>query len=86
MVKRCKHETKLLGFVLTDRLSWSNHVGTVCKKVAKSLTLLQFRRPYINLESAAVFYYLFIFYNIIYGIYIYYNPAPRYVTNDLFLL
>ena len=82
----CRHETKLLGFVLTDRLSWNNHVDTVCSKVTKSLTLLQFCRPYMNSKSAIAFYYQFIFCHIIYGIHIYYNLAPRYVTKDLFLL
>ena len=78
--------TKLLGFYLDDSLSWNNHVSQISKTLRSNLSLFRKCRPYISRKAALIFYHQFIFCHLIYGIHIYYNLSPCYVTNPLFLL
>ena len=41
-----RHETKLLGFKITDNLSWGKHCDDVLEKVSKNTNLLLLCRPY----------------------------------------
>ena len=34
-------ETKFLGVIIDDKLSWKNHVSYLCKKVAKNMGILR---------------------------------------------
>ena len=79
-------KTKLLGFVLNDKLTWSDHVDYICKNVKKSLALFQNCREFLDRKSSRNFYYQYIFCHLIYGIRIYGNLAPHYLLNNLFLL
>ena len=58
----------------------------ISRKLNTNINLLQLCRPFLNNRSAITFYYQFIFCHIIYGLHIYGNLAPRYVTDILFLL
>lgn len=82
----CKQETRLLGFDITNKLQWNNHIQNIGKKISKSVMLLHLCRPYLNIKTSLLFYHQFIFCHFIYGIHLYYNLSPRYLTNDLFLL
>ena len=55
-----KHETKLLGFIRNDRLTWHDHVSYISKKVAKAVTLLQLCRPFLD-NKTSIIYNHFIF-------------------------
>ena len=79
-------ETKLLGMIISDTLSWDGHVECISRKLNTNINLLQLCRPFLNNRSAITFYYQFIFCHIIYGLHIYGNLSPRYVTDILFLL
>ena len=79
-------ETKLLGMIISDTLSWDGHVECISRKLNNNINLLQLCRPFLNNRSAITFYYQFIFCHIIYGLHIYGNLSPRYVTDILFLL
>ena len=81
-----KHETRLLGFDITNKLRWNKHVENISRKVSRSVTLLHLCRPYLNTKTSLLFYHQFIFCHFIYGIHLYYNLSPKYVVNDLFLL
>ena len=80
-----RHETKLLGFKITDNLSWGKHCDDVLEKVSKNTNLLLLCRPYLTTYSAKLFYYQFIHCHLIYGIHIYYGLSPSTFSNCIFL-
>lgn len=80
-----KSETKLLGFILVDTITWFDHIKYINSKISKNINLLRLCRPYIRFEYARIFYFQFIFCHLIYGICIYHNLAPDYATKSLYL-
>ena len=46
---------KSLGLIIDNRLSWSNHVNELCKKVTSAIGALRRIRPLIS-QSTAVLY------------------------------
>ena len=78
--------SKLLGFVINDRLDWRDHLNTVISKVAQNTRLLIALRHFINKTIALKFYNHFIHSHISYGCGIYYPLAPKKLTNPLITL
>ncbi len=35
-----EHVTKFLGVLVDDKLSWNDHISSVCKKVSKNISVL----------------------------------------------
>ena len=59
--------TKFLGLVLNENLSWSFHIDSISRKIAKSIGILYRARHYLNLDSLKNLYYSFIYSHISYG-------------------
>ena len=59
--------TKFLGLVLDENLSWSFHIDSISRKIAKSIGILYRARQYLNLDSLKNLYYSFIYSHISYG-------------------
>ena len=48
--------TKSLGFTIDDRLSWSNHVDEICRKVSTAIGALKRIRHFISANTALQIY------------------------------
>ena len=59
-IDRVTH-TKFLGLVLDENLSWSFHIDSISRKIAKSIGILYRARHYLNLDSLKNLYYSFIY-------------------------
>ena len=55
MIKRV-NLTKSLGLTIDDRLSWSNHVDEICRKVSSAIGALKRIRPFISANTALQIY------------------------------
>ena len=49
-IDRVTH-TKFIGLVLDENLSWSFHIDSISRKIAKSIGILYRARHYLNLDS-----------------------------------
>ena len=65
-IDRVTH-TKFLGLVLDENLSWSFHIDSISRKIAKSIGILYRAQHYLKLDSLKNLYYSFIFSHISYG-------------------
>ena len=54
-IERVYH-SKSLGVVIDDRLSWSNHINELCKKVSSGIGALRRVRPFISTTTAVQIY------------------------------
>ena len=61
-----KSETKLLGFILVDTVTWFDRIKYINSKFCKNINLLRLCRPYIRFEYARIFYFQFMFCHLIY--------------------
>ena len=59
--------TKFLGLVIDENLSWSFHIDSISRKIAKSMGILYRAQHYLNLDSLKNLYYSFIYSHISYG-------------------
>ena len=59
-----KSEAMLLGFILVDTVTWSDHIKYINSKIRKNINLLIFC-PYIPFEYVQIFYFQFIFFHLI---------------------
>ena len=80
-----QHETRLLGMMINDTLSWDTHVDNLFNKLPTTINLSQVCRPFLNGRTAITFFYQFIFCHLIDGIHIYYYLAPKYVSDSILL-
>ena len=48
--------TKHLGVQIDSRLSWSNHVDNICKKVPSGIGIIKKARPFVNLNTLDTLY------------------------------
>ena len=55
MIKRVDRN-KSLGLTIDDRLSWSNHVDEICRKVSSAIGALKRIRPFISANTALQIY------------------------------
>ena len=49
-------EAKLLGVIIDEHLSWSNHIGDLSKKISSAIGALKRIRPYISKRTALQIY------------------------------
>ena len=81
-----KSSTKLLGFLINDKLNWSDHVDSLYEKVRRNINLFRMIRVFLNKKTALLFYFHFIFCHLNFGIHMYFNFSPNYITNPLLIL
>ena len=56
MIKRVNRTNKSLGLTIDDRLSWSNHVDEICRKVSSAIGALKRIRHFISAITALQIY------------------------------
>ena len=54
-ISRVEH-AKSLGLIIDDRLSWSNHISELCRKISSSIGALSRIRPLISQSTAVQIY------------------------------
>ena len=54
-------ETKFLGVILDDKLSWSKHIQYIGNKVSKGIGIIKKLRPVLNRSTLIDLYYAFIY-------------------------
>ena len=76
-------QTKFLGIIISDNLSWQTHIDYISKKVSKSIGILYRLSKFLNKSSL-----LSLYYSLIYPYYIYCNEVwgLEYITNQRKLL
>ena len=50
------NHTKSLGVTIGDRLSWSNYINEICKKVSSAIGALKRIRPFVSQSTAIKIY------------------------------
>ena len=55
------HETKFLGVMVDDKLSWACHINYISKKVSKGIGILYKARKYLPKSCLVTLYYSFIY-------------------------
>ena len=81
------NNTKLLGFYLTDSMTWNEHVEKLVTKLQSNIRINLFKlcRSYISTFAARQFYFQFIHSHLISGIQIYLNLSQKYLLDSIFL-
>ena len=64
------YQTKFLGVIITDTLSWKSHIDNISKKVSKSVGILYRLSKFLNKPSLICLYY-----SLIYPYFIYCNEV-----------
>ena len=59
--------TKFLGLVLDENLTWSSHITSVSRKIAKCIGILYRCRRFLSLDILKSLYYSFVYPYISYG-------------------
>ena len=77
--------TKLLGFTISDSMSFDNHIELIKTKIQKNTNLLQLCRTFLTTQSARQFYFQFIHCHIINGIQFFLNISPKYQLDSLYV-
>jgi hypothetical protein len=77
--------TKFLGIVLDEKLTWKEHISNVRKKVSKGIGILYKCRKYLSKQTLLNLYYSFIYPYLCYGIEVWGNTFDCYI-NPLFIL
>ena len=54
-------ETKFLGLLVDEKLTWKNHIDYISKKISKGIGILTKARPFINIITCKTLYYSFIY-------------------------
>jgi hypothetical protein len=80
------NKTNFLGFVINDRLDWSDHTAQLLTRMAINTRLLLATRHVMNTCTALRFYNHFIHSRLSYGVDIYYALAPLKLTKPLLTL
>ena len=79
------NETKFLGVVIDQKLTWSNHINYISAKVSKSLFILNRLVNKFNMKSLLSIYYSLVYPHLNYCNLIWGN-ASKSLIHDLFLL
>ena len=58
-ISRVEH-AKSLGLIIDDRLSWSNHISELCRKISSAIGALRRIRPLISQSTAVQIYHALI--------------------------
>ena len=59
-----QHETRLLGMMIKDTVTWDTHVEHLSNNLMATINLLQLCRPFLNGRTAITFYYHFLSFDI----------------------
>ena len=78
-------ETKFLGILLDNRLTWKSHTAYISKKIAKSIGILSRARKLLNRETLRQLYFAFLYPYLNYCLIIWGN-APATTTFPIFKL
>ena len=54
-------QSKFLGVILDDKLSWIHHIDYIARKISKNIGILQKLKPYLDVKSLTNIYYAFVF-------------------------
>ena len=79
------NNTKLLGFYLSDSMTWNEHVEKLVTKLQSNINLFKLCRSYISTFAARQFYFQFIHSHLISGIQIYLNLSQRCLLDRIFM-
>ena len=52
----CVSDTKFLGIMLDDKLSWKSHINHICNKVSKAIGILVKARRILDIDSLVTLY------------------------------
>ena len=80
-----KNETKFLGLIIDDKLSWKSHTNQVHSKISKLIGLLYRASDHFTLTALKTLYYSFIYPHFIYGI-VFWGSVAKREFNSLFIL
>ena len=83
---KSRSSTKLLGYMVNDTLSWTDHVSYLSNKISSNLRLFYNIRHFMNFSTSKLYYYNYIHSYLIYGVHLYYPLSPTLRTNPLFIL
>lgn len=67
------HNTKFLGVIIDDKLSWSDHILYIKNKISKSIGIIQKTRTFLNKNTLRTLYFTFIYPYLIYCVEIWGN-------------
>ena len=71
-------ETKFLGIILDESLSWKPHIHYVRNKISKAAGILKKLRAYVNINTMVNLYYSFVYPYFMYCVHVW---GKTYVTN-----
>ena len=54
-------QTKFLGVIIDNQLSWKNHVNVICGKIARGIGIMLRARSVINKSTLITLYYSFVY-------------------------
>ena len=77
--------TKFLGVVLDNKLSWADHINCIKKKISKGIGIICKARKLISVKTLVSLYYSFIYPYLLYCIEVWGN-ACDYLLNPLYML
>ena len=72
-------QTKFLGIIVDNKLTWNNHISVLTTKIAKSIGILLKCRKYLEERILLNLYYSFIYPYLLYGNLIWGNAATTLV-------
>ena len=78
-------ESKFLGIMIEENLSWKNHIQMLSTKLAKSVGILNLARKTLDKDTLKMLYYAFIYPLLLYGNIIWGN-APKSTIWPIFRL
>ena len=80
-----KNQTKFLGLVLDDALSWKPHIEAAANKISRMIGVLSKIRTNLTVESSKLIYYSFVHSHMRYGL-VYWQAAAGIYLNRISLL
>jgi len=81
------NNTKLLGVIISNNLTWNDHINEVIRKVSKRLYfLIQLKRANVAARDLVLFYSTCIRSIIDYAIPVFYHALPQYLKEELIRL
>ena len=75
------HQTKFLGFIITENLSWLDHILYISSKISKTIGILFKIRSKLSLNIMIKMYYSLIYPYLIYGIILWGNSAHSHLLH-----
>ena len=73
-------ETKFLGVIIDDTLSWKSHIYYISKKISRGIGILKKARKYLKRDILCNLYYTFLYPYFTYCIHVWGNACQSYVS------